>query len=82
SVSLQEARKGRRLVYIPESNDTTEVDVYDGDLPLSGNTITGPAIIEKVTTSIFVNDGYDCLVDNYGSFIVYNRSAFQGGFRR
>ncbi len=80
SFSLQEALKGRRKVYIPESNEFEEVPVYDGDLQLNGNKIPGPAVIERVNTSILVSENYDCLVDDYGSFVVYNKEAFPEGF--
>jgi len=80
SVTLESALKEKRQVYIPETNDTREVPVYDGDLTLSNNTIEGPAVIEKVNTSIFVSESYSCLVDDYGSFIVYNKEAYPGGY--
>ena len=38
-----------------------------------GNRVTGPAMIEQVTTAIFVSDAYDCVVDKYGSFAVYEK---------
>ncbi len=82
SVSLQSALKEKRQVYIPESNDVQEVAVYDGDLPLSGNTIIGPAVIEKVNTSIFVSESYNCLVDEFGSFIIYDKVVYPDGFRK
>ena len=79
SVSLNEALKENRKVYIPELNEMREVPVYDGDLTLSGNTIAGPAVIEKVNTSVFVSQSYDCKVDGFGSFIVYDRSEHPNG---
>jgi N-methylhydantoinase A len=79
--SLERALKDRRHVYIPETDALEEVTVYDGDLPLCGNTIIGPAVIEKVNTSIFVSANYDCVVDDYGSFIVYDKKSFPDGFR-
>ncbi len=80
-ISLKEALKERRKVYIPECNEFKEVAVYDGDIPLSGNTITGPAVIERVNTSIFVSESYDCLIDDYGTFIIYNKEVFPDGFK-
>jgi len=73
-VPLEKAFKGKRQVHIPESNSMEDVAVYDGDLALNGHMITGPAVIEKVNTSIFVSEGYDCVIDEYGSFIVYDKS--------
>jgi N-methylhydantoinase A len=80
-VSLESALKARRMVYIPESNESKEINVYDGEISLSHNVIKGPAIIEKVNTSIFVSESYDCLVDEYDSFIIYNKEDFPNGFK-
>ena len=80
-ISLQEALKGKRQVYIPEINEIREIAIYDGELSLNNNIIKGPAVIEKVNTSIFVSNNYDCLVDNYGSYIIYNKEAFPDGYK-
>jgi N-methylhydantoinase A len=79
---LDAALKGRRQVYLPETNSVEDVPVFDGDLQLGGNTIKGPAVIEKVNTTIFVSDSYDCQVDKHGSFIVYSKAAFPDGFKK
>jgi len=81
AMPLESALKEKRPVYIPESNEVKEVPVYDGDVPLSGNTIIGPAVIEKVNTSIFISADYDCRVDEWGSFIIYNKKVYPEGFR-
>lgn len=80
SVSLQSALKEHRNVYIPETEKMQNIPVYDGDKNISGALIKGPCVIEKITTSIFVSENYDCVVDDYGSFIVYEREKFQNGF--
>jgi N-methylhydantoinase A len=67
------ALKGRRSVYIPEANAFRAVPVYDGHKLGFGNRIPGPAMIEEVTTAVFVSDSYDCAVDAYGSFAVYRK---------
>ncbi len=82
AVDLSFALKDHREVYIPEVNELRLTPVYDGDLCLNELTITGPAIIEKVTTSIFLGNSYDCLVDQFGSFIVYNREKYPGGYKQ
>lgn len=81
SLDLMSALKAHREVYIPETNGMREVPVYDGDMTLNGNLVKGPAVIEKVNTSIFVSADYDCLVDEYGSFIVYSKEAYPEGFK-
>ena len=65
------AEKGRRKVYIPETNAFAEVPVYDGHALKHGNKIVGPAMIEQVTTAIFVSQSYDCVCDRFGSFALY-----------
>ncbi|HEX9275444.1 MAG TPA: hydantoinase/oxoprolinase family protein [Casimicrobiaceae bacterium] len=65
------AFKGRRDAYIPEANAFRSVPVYDGHRMHHGHRIEGPAIIEEVTTAIFVSAGYDCVCDRYGSFALY-----------
>ena len=67
------ALKGERSVYIPESNDFQTVPVYDGHQLLHGNQLTGPAMIEEVTTAIFVSAGFDCVIDSFGSFVLYKK---------
>lgn len=67
------AEKGSRSVYIPEDGEYREVPVYDGALLKFGNLIPGPAMIEQVTTAIFVSGSFDCAVDKYGSFALYKK---------
>jgi N-methylhydantoinase A len=65
------ALKGRRNVYVAERNAFAEVPVYDGHRMRCGHRITGPALVEQQTTAIVVSDSYDCLVDAFGSFVLY-----------
>lgn len=80
-VTAKSAIKAHREVYIPELSRMKRVPVYDGDKPIYGARIKGPCLIEKITTSIFVSEDYDCLVDDSGSFIVYDRAHFPGGYK-
>jgi N-methylhydantoinase A len=73
AIPIKSAIKERRSVYIPELNEMHEVNVYDGDKPIYGAKIKGPCVIEKITTSVFVSLNYDCIVDDLGSFIVYEK---------
>ncbi len=65
------ALKGRRSVYVAERDAFAEVPVYDGHRMRCGHRIAGPALVEQQTTAIVVSDGYDCLVDALGSFVLY-----------
>lgn len=67
------ALKGERDMYIFSAKAFQPVQVYDGHKMRYGNRISGPAMIEQVTTAILVSDAYDCVVDKYGSFAVYEK---------
>ena len=67
------AQKGRRRLYIPETGAFETVPIYDGHRLRYGNRIVGPALIETVTTAVFVSAGFDCVVDRYGSFALYRK---------
>ncbi len=71
--SAEKAIKGRRAVYLPETNAFAQVPIYDGHALVHGNRLTGPAMIEEETTAIFVSQGFDCVVDAYGSFVLYRK---------
>ncbi|MBL8324496.1 MAG: hydantoinase/oxoprolinase family protein [Rubrivivax sp.] len=65
------ALKGQRSVYLPGRDAFAEAPVYDGHRMRCGHRIAGPALIEQQTTAIFVSDGYDCVVDALGSFVLF-----------
>jgi len=65
------AFKGMRSVYIPEAAKFEDVPVYDGHQLRHGARIMGPALVESVTTAIFVSASYDAIVDRYRSVVVY-----------
>lgn len=64
------ARKGLRAAYIPETDSFADIDVYDGHRLLPGNVIAGPALIERVDTTIFVTASFVARVDEYGSCLL------------
>ncbi|GAB3760560.1 hydantoinase/oxoprolinase family protein [Ramlibacter monticola] len=69
--AVESALKGRRAIYLPERNAFGEVPVHDGHRLRCGHRVAGPALIEQRTTAIVVSDGYDCVVDALGSFVLY-----------
>ncbi|GIK70667.1 MAG: N-methylhydantoinase A [Bacteroidota bacterium] len=75
TIEAQQAIKEYRDVFIPETNQMEKVPIYDGDKPIFGAEIKGPCVIEKVTTCIFVSKNYDCKVDYWGSFLVYEKNS-------
>ena len=69
------ALKGERDMYIFSQKAFQPVAVYDGHKMRFGNRVSGPAMIEQVTTAIMVSDAYDCVVDKYGSFALYQKGC-------
>ncbi len=67
------AIKGERSVYLSEEKEFRTVNVYDGHKMVHGNHVVGPAMIEQVTTAIFVGGTFNCVVDKYGSFALYRK---------
>jgi len=67
------ASKGRRAVYVPARKAFAEVPIYDGHAMRHGNRVEGPAMIEQVTTAIFVDASFDCVVDALGSFVLFRK---------
>ena len=71
--SATHALKGERSVYVPETGRFETVKVYDGHALRHGNRVTGPALIETVTTVVLVSGQFDCVVDRYDSFALYRK---------
>lgn len=53
----------RRSVLEPERGERVEVDVYRGEQMRPGLTVTGPAVIEDVDTTVYVPAGASCWLD-------------------
>jgi len=64
----RQALKGRRPVYQSGVRRFADVPVYNGDALSFGNRLEGPALIEQVTTTVFVPAEYDVICDSLGSF--------------
>ena len=71
--SLEQSIKGKRSVYIPETDKMREVTVYDGDNLKGDFLIDGPAVIEQINTTIFLGESYNCQTGMGGAFIIYNK---------
>jgi len=72
------ALKGRRRAFIPEADEMVELPVYDGHQLASENTIEGPALIERVDTTIFVSASFVATVDVLGSVVLRQRDGEAG----
>jgi N-methylhydantoinase A len=71
---VEHLRKGQRSVYQPGSGTFAQTSVYDGDRLRHGNRLEGPAMIEKVTTSIFVPAGFTLAVDAFGGCVLEDQA--------
>ena len=64
------ALKDRRQAFVPELAAFAEVPVYDGHLLKAGNKVPGPALIERIDTTILVSAGFAATVDTLGSCLI------------
>ncbi len=64
------ALKGTRRAYVPESDAFADVAVYDGHRIEPNNVIAGPALIERVDTTILVSSSFTARVDDHGSCLL------------
>jgi N-methylhydantoinase A len=70
SGNAEEARKGRRLIYLPEAGGMDEVPVYDRYRLGSGAQFSGPAIIEERESTLIIGPGGQGMVDQLGNIVV------------
>ena len=57
-------------VILPAEKKPTSVMTYDGDLLLPGASISGPAIVEETTTTIFIPKKMRGKVDELRNLII------------
>ena len=73
------ARKGTRRAYVPERDDFAALPVLDGHQLLAGNRVEGPALVERVDTTIFISESYAATVDSLGSCRLSRRGEVRHG---
>jgi len=66
-IAYRHARKGKRRAYLPERMTFADVDVYDGHRLQAGNVVEGPALVERIDTTIFVTRVFVAGIDAHGS---------------
>jgi N-methylhydantoinase A len=66
---VPEARLGERKVYVGNGR-YQEFSIYHRHKLLSGNTFSGPALIEEDTATTVVETNQVCSVDQYGNLII------------
>jgi N-methylhydantoinase A len=67
---LSVAEKTSRKVYFGDIDDYRETKIYDGDLLQRGMTVSGPAVVEQINTTIVVFPGQSLDVNEYGDFVL------------
>ena len=68
--SLAAARKGERLVYLPEHNGFVPCSVYDRYLLPVGATFSGPAIVEERECTVVIGPGAQASVDEEQNLVI------------
>lgn len=64
------ALKGYRKAIFEASGKATKTPIYDGERLGAGAKITGPAIIEEVTTTIVIEPKWVAVLDATGSYVI------------
>ncbi|MBD9373635.1 hydantoinase/oxoprolinase family protein [Rhizobium sp. ARZ01] len=64
------ALKGTREMIFLASGVAHETPVYDGALLGAGDEITGPAVIQEVTTTLVIEPGWIARLDETGTYVV------------
>jgi len=64
------ARKGGRRAFVPEAGGFSEVPVYDGHALRPGHAFPGPALVERVDTTVLVTASYGARVDAHGTLVL------------
>jgi N-methylhydantoinase A len=67
----ERAVRGTRPVWSPSARAMVATPVYDGRALGPGATLAGPAVVELMNTTIVVLEGFDLVVDRFGSFVLY-----------
>ena len=68
--SPEKAILDHRQVYFDESNGFVSCDIYRRDQLAPGASISGPAILEGMDSTVVINPGWAALVDGYGNCII------------
>ncbi|CAM3844279.1 hydantoinase/oxoprolinase family protein [Aeromicrobium ponti] len=66
----EEARKHKRSVYLFSKEQFEEVEVFYLDKLVSGNRISGPAIIDGLDTTIIVEANEEAQLDRFGNILI------------
>jgi N-methylhydantoinase A len=62
--------KGSRQVWLPSAGEFADVEVFDGAQLPPGARLSGPAVVEEESTTLFVPEEFDLEVDGSGGFVL------------
>ena len=68
--TLAEALLSQRPVYFDDTDGFVPCDIYDRARLAPGSTITGPAILENVDSTVVIDPGWQARIDDYGNCIM------------
>jgi N-methylhydantoinase A len=77
-----EAIKGYRKAIFAAAGRPQRTAIYDGERLGAGATVSGPAIIEEVTTTIVVEPGWTARLDASGSYVITRARLASGRAQR
>ena len=69
------ALKGERRAFVPEEDGFADISVYDGHALCPGNVVTGPALIERADTTLFVSASFEARVDSHSSCLLTRKET-------
>jgi len=72
------ALKGQRRVFVPELESFESIPVYDGHALRAQNIISGPALVERVDTTLFISNNFTGRVDELGSIALQTKEVAHG----
>jgi len=70
TTDVAETRKGVRRAFVPETGAFAEVPVHDGHALRPGHVLAGPALVERVDTTVLVSASYGARVDDHGTLVL------------
>lgn len=75
SANPKAAQKSEREVRFQETSVVQVCPIYERDLLLAGNVVSGPAVIEQADSTVLVPPSFSALVDRHGRLVMTRRAV-------
>jgi N-methylhydantoinase A len=72
------ARKQERSAWVGPVKGWQDVSVFDGALLAVGERVSGPALVETATTTVWIPEDFELLTRRSGDFVIHPNSAKDG----